>query len=272
VAAWRRAAAARTVGAVNVVGISRPVLVTLIVTGALLLLGGAAWVLSFVTLHRETSTRVLAAGSTLDVRGKAGDIRVVGSDRDDVRLTIKQRRTLFGRPHVKVGSADGQLVLDGHCSEFELVGLDAHCAITYLLEVPRRLAVHVAAGLGDVRAEHLAGDADLETTTGDVRALDVLGRLRLHATAGDVHADAPSTNIVASATSGDVDVEARNGEQVRAQAVSGDVHVHLPDRTYDVRTRATSGEAHIQVRVDRSSPRHIAAATTSGDVHVELEG
>jgi hypothetical protein len=69
---------------------------------------------------------------------------------------------------VKVTYVGGQLRLDGHCSERELNGVDAHCGISYLLEVPGNLPVHVVTGLGDVHAEHLDDDTDLETSTGDV--------------------------------------------------------------------------------------------------------
>ena len=92
------------------------------------------------------------------------------------------------------------------------------------------------------------------------------------------HTDTHTRNLAApssleiEATSGDVDVRARNATLVRAVTTSGDVHVSVPDRTYAVQTRATSGDEHVEVHVDPRSPRRLVASTTSGDVHVSADG
>jgi DUF4097 and DUF4098 domain-containing protein YvlB len=197
---------------------------------------------------------------------------VVGSDRSDILVTTKESRSVFGRPHSHVDAAGGRLRLDGGCSEFEIWGADGGCSVNYRLEVPRRTTVHLVARAGDVSAEDLGGDADLQTRSGDVDAIRVLGTLRLQTRSGDVDADSSSTDIDATSTSGDVDVRARNATRVRAQTTSGDVHVSVPDRTYAVHTRAVSGDEHVDVRVDAHASRSIDARTTSGDVHVARDG
>jgi DUF4097 and DUF4098 domain-containing protein YvlB len=256
----------------DVPGISRPVLVTLIAVAVLLLAGGGSWALSWATRHTETHTRTIPAASTIEIEGESGDIVVVGSDRSDVLLTTKESRSIFGRPHSHIDTGGGRLRLDGGCSEFEIWGADGGCSVNYRLEVPRATTVHLVARSGDVSAEDLGGDADLQTRSGDVDAVRVFGTLRLQTRSGDVDADSSSTDIDASSTSGDVDVRARNATRVRAQTTSGDVHVSVPDRAYAVRTRAVSGDEHVDVHVDDSAPRSIDASTTSGDVHVDRDG
>jgi hypothetical protein len=254
----------------DVPGISRPVLVTLGVVAALLLVAGGAWATSFLTHKTERHTRALAAAPTIEIEGTSGDIRVVGSDRPDVLLTTKERRSIFGRPHVHVDYRDGRLRLDDECSGANVFGDD--CRVSYLLEVPARTGVRLLTQSGDVSAEDLRGGADLQTRSGDVDAFDVLGVVRLQTRSGDVDADSASTDIDASSTSGDVDVRARNATRVRAQTTSGDVHVSVPDRTYAVRASAVSGDEHVEVRRDDDAPRTIDASTTSGDVHVAPDG
>ena len=258
----------------DVPGISRPVLVVLIMATVGLLIGGGSWALAWATRKSDTSSRTIPAVSTIEVDStRSGDIKVIGSDRSDIRLTVKQHRSLFGRPHSKEQFSAGHLRLDGRCSEFELLGGDAACAISYRLEVPRGTTVELRANSGDVSAIDLGGDADLRTRSGDVQAIQVAGTsLHVETISGDVHAITSATSIDAGTTSGDVHVLASNPSHVRAHTVSGDVHVSVPDRSYAVTTHEVSGDAHVDVRTDPDAPRSIEATTTSGDVHVSRDG
>jgi DUF4097 and DUF4098 domain-containing protein YvlB len=253
----------------DVPGISRPVLVVLIAVAVLLFAAGASWAVSWLTRETETRTQTLAAASSIEIEGDSGDIRVVGSDRSDIRLTTKQHRSIFGRPHLRASYSDGRLVLEGDCAEIELWG---GCGVSYRLEVPRDVAVHLSTHSGDVSAEDLRGDADLLTRSGDVDVDDVLGKLRLQTRSGDVDVDSASPDIDADTRSGDVHVRARNPTRVRAQTSSGDVHVSVPDRTYAVQAEAASGDENVDVRRDPRAPRSIDARTSSGDVHVDSDG
>jgi hypothetical protein len=253
----------------DVAGLSRPALLAMIAVAVALFAGGVAWAASWLTRQTETHTRVLPGASTIDIRGTDGDIEVVGSDRTDIRLTTKERRSIFSRSRADVTYRTGQLRLKGHCAEFELLGSDGGCGVSFRVEVPRDATVRLVTRSGDVRAEDLRHGATLETSSGDVAAFDVLGALRLHTDAGDVHADSSSSDIDAGTTSGDVDVRASDAVRVRAETTSGDVHVRVPDRTYAVETHATSGDENVEVREDSRAPRRLDARTTSGDVHIE---
>jgi DUF4097 and DUF4098 domain-containing protein YvlB len=236
----------------DVPGIPRAVLVALIAVAVLIFTGGAAWALSWVTHHTDTHTRVIPAGSAIEVDSRNSDVEVVGSDRSDVLLTSKERRSVFGRPHVHVRYADGRLRLDADCSGADLFG--NNCTAKFVLEVPRAMAVRLVASSADVHATHVSGP------------------LSVHVSSGDVHVDAPSPDIVAQTSSGDIHVRASDATNVTAVATSGDVHVSVPDRTYAVMTRSDSGDRHLDVREDPRSPRHLDAETTSGDVHVARDG
>jgi hypothetical protein len=232
----------------EVTGIPRAALGAMIAVAVLVFAGGAAWALSWATHRTDTRTRILPAGSAIDVSSRNSDVHVVGSDRSDVRLVSKARRSVFGRPHVHVGYADGRLRLDADCSGVQLFGND--CTAEFELEVPRAMAVRLAA------------------SAADVHATDIGGQLRAFVSSGDIHIEAPSPDIEAQSSSGDIYVLATDAQDVKAVATSGDVHVSVPDRTYAVHTRSTSGDRHLEVREDPRSPRHIDAETTSGDVHV----
>jgi Putative adhesin len=231
----------------EVTGIPRAALGAMIAVAVLIFAGGAAWALSWATHHTDTRTRILPAGAAIDVSSRNSDVDVVGSDRSDVRLVSKARRSVFGRPHVHVSYADGRLRLDADCSGAQLFD---DCTAKFVLEVPRAMAVRLAA------------------SAADVHATDVSGRLRVFVSSGDIHISSPSPDIEARSSSGDIHVLATDAHDVKVVATSGDVHVSVPDRTYAVYTRSTSGDRHLEVREDPRSPRHIDAETTSGDVHV----
>ena len=236
----------------HVPGISRAALIAMIVFAVALLGTGAAWLLSWATHHTDTDTQVLSAEASIEISSDHGDVRVVGSDRADVLLTIKERRSIFGGPHVSSRYADGRLRLHTTCSGAQLFGNG--CAVSYVVEVPRAMAVGVVASSADVHAE------------------DVGGPLAVHVSSGDVHVDAPSRDIVTTTSSGDIHVRASDATRVRAHATSGDVHVSVPDRSYAVQTRAIGGDQHIDVDDNPSAPRRLVASTTSGDLHIEPDG
>src|SRR5262245_1728019 len=204
----------------DVPGISRPVLVVLIAIAILLLAAGGSWALSWATHSTPTSTRTLAAAKTVEIEGSSGDISVVETDRSDILLTTKKQRSVFSAPHSNVSFSGERLRLDAGCPGFQLWGNDAGCSVSYTLEVPRDTAVRLVTHSGDVSAEDLAADADLETRSGDVDASGIAGALRLQTRSGDVDADSVSTDISASTRSGDVDLRARNATRVLAQTRS----------------------------------------------------
>jgi hypothetical protein len=253
----------------SVPGISRPALFGMVAAAALLFVGGATWALSWLTNRTETHTRVLSAAPRIDIDARAGDIDVVGAERTDVRLITREHGSIFGRPHVELGYEAGHLRLDERCSGHHV--FDSDCRVSYRLEVPRAVAVHLVTRSGDVSAADLRGAADLKTSSGDVEATGVLGTLRLRAISGDVTADSSSTDIEASTISGDVEVRARDANRVWAQTTSGDVTLRVPDRSYAVRTRTVSGAQIVDVHVDSEAPRHVDAETISGDVRIAAE-
>jgi DUF4097 and DUF4098 domain-containing protein YvlB len=255
----------------DVAGISRPALVAMIVVALGLFATGGAWAASWLTHHTDTTTQILPAASALAVDGRVGDIRIEGTDRSDVRLVTKERRSVFGRPHVKIRYENGRLRLDSHCSGVNPFG--DNCTVSYQLEVPRDIAVHLETAAGDLHAKDLHGPADLSTSAGDVHVTDVDGQtLRVHSTSGDVDADSAAPDIDASTTSGDVHVRARAARNVRAQTTAGDVHLSVPDTPYAVQTHVTDGDEHVDVDTDRSAPRHLTAITTAGDLHISPDG
>jgi hypothetical protein len=254
----------------DVPGIPRPALVVLIALAVLLFAFGATRAVGRLTERTDTQTRTLAAASTIVVHTGTGDVRIVAADRTDVRLTTKEKRSIWGGGQVRVIGDAADLRLEDHCDGSWVV--DDTCDVDSILEVPRATSVRVVTGTGDLRAENLQGSADLRAGTGDLRAVGVSGALRLDSDTGDVHVEGPSPDVAARTSTGDIRVEASRPGTIQAQADTGDIHISVPDLTYAVDTAAGTGDENVDVRRDDASPRTLRAHTDTGDVHLEPDG
>lgn len=254
----------------DVPGISRPVLVVLIVVAVLLFAYGSTKAAGLLTERTDTQTRTLAAAPTIVVHTGTGDVRIVAADRTDVRLTTKEKRSIWGGGRVRVSGDAADLRLKDHCDGFWLV--DDACGVDAILEVPRATSVRVVTGTGDLRAENLQGSAELRAGTGDLHAVGVSGPLRLSSETGDVHVEGPSPDVVARTSTGDISVEVSRAGTVQAEADTGDIHISVPDLTYAVDTETGTGDENVDVRRDDASPRKLRAHTDTGDVHLEPDG
>ena len=251
----------------DVPGIPRPALVAMIAVAAVLLAFGATKAIALFTEHTDTHTRIVAAAPSIAVGVQTGDVRIVGSDRTDVRLTTKEKRSAWGGGHVEVSGDGARLHLGDRCDKVPVV--DAPCSVSYVLEVPRDTAVRVIAGTGDLHAENLAGSADLRSGTGDLHVEDVRGALHLKADTGDVHVEARAPEASVETGTGDVDIVASRPRSLSVQTGTGDIDIVVPDTTYAVDAQSDSGDDHVGVHRDDASPRRVKAHTGTGDVHVE---
>ena len=250
----------------DVPGITRPVLVVLIVAAVVLFAYGAGTAVGRLTRHTDTQTRTFAAAPTVVITSKNADLNIVASDRSDVRVTTREQRSVWGGGHVNLRGDAGGLQLRDSCRDLPVV--DDPCHVSMHVDVPRSTSVRVVSGTGDLRAEHLAGGADLSSGTGDVHVLGVRGPVRVHADTGDVEVVAPAPDISVRTATGDVSIVASHPQTIHAEAATGDVILVVPDVTYAVDAQSDVGDDKVFVHVDDASPRKIDAHTNTGDVIV----
>jgi Toastrack DUF4097 len=253
----------------DVPGISRPVLVVLIVVAVVLFLYGAGAALSRVTEHTETQTRTFAAAPTVVIATNSADVNIVASDRSDVQVTTREQRSVWGGGHIRMRGDAGGLELRDRCHDLPIV--EDPCHVSVHLDVPRNTSVRVVTGTGDLRAEHLEGGADLSSATGDMHVLGVRGPVRVHAETGDVEVVAPAPDISVRTATGDVAIVASHPQTIRARAATGDIVLVVPDLTYAVDAQSDVGDDKVLVRRDDASPRKLQARTDTGDVIVSAE-
>jgi DUF4097 and DUF4098 domain-containing protein YvlB len=264
--------------------------------GAALLVGGllslvfatiaavqvGAW--STGAIERTTHQFVPGPVGTVEVDAGAGDILIVPTSGDGVRIDSTAKGTLH-TPHLRAVKDGLTVRMDGDCPAISF----GPCRAEIVLHVPRGAkidvrsgsgdltasgitgAVRMETGSGDVNATALTGDADLRTGSGDVNARGLAGDVTLRTASGDLNAAELRTDTVqAVSSSGDVELDFRLvPRDVDAATASGDVDVSLPfGQTYRVEADTGSGDNQIGVKTDPASTHIIRARTSSGDVTV----
>lgn len=197
------------------------------------------------------------------------------------RLTVRSPEHRFGSS----GSLDITIMIPNG-STAELKGGSADIAATGSLS--RLIA---ATGSGDVRADHITGDAevtcgsgsvDVETVTGtaklhsasgDVRVTTVGGDARITTASGDISVGRVGGGISANTASGDMSIESLSGA-ANLRGVSGDIEVALaPGLAARLDISSLTGDVQSQLSVSSDQPTEgapvtISANTVSGDILV----
>lgn len=253
--------------------------------------------------EREISAEEpMAAGDTLAIHNRWGDVRLQAAPDGRMRMTARVRvwastaeaaaRTA-GAIGITPRRSGSTVALDVPRPEGARVRADLE------IGVPQGVAVTVDEAKGDLRAAGLGGSLRVEIAAGDVLvtehtgpvAVDVKsGDLTLRRITGDVQVDVKSGDILAAEMRGQVggrvlsgDVEVEGSGPVRLDVINGDVtlrritgDVVVETKSGDievegvesatVRVRAISGDVAVRGAVQDA----LDVDTVSGDIHVAL--
>ena len=176
---------------------------------------GATKAVGLLTERTDTRTRMLAAAPTIVVHTGTGDVRIVAADRTDVRLTTKEKRSIWGGGHVRVSGDAARPAPQGPLRRLPGRRRPLRRGLG-----PRGAAGHQRAGghrHGRSAGREPAGRRRAAAAgTGDLHAVGVSGPLRLSSETGDVHVEGPSPDVVARTSTGDIRVEASRPRTIHA--------------------------------------------------------
>lgn len=184
--------------------------------------------------------RPLRADGEVRVSNIAGEINVVGWDRNEVRVSGRLGRDV---------------------ERLEFTGGEASVEVRVI--IPRRchncradadLTIHVP-----VRAR-----MEVEAVSADVNAKGVDGTLRLKSVSGDVAVESRSTDLSLKSVSGDV-VTTGSGEKARIEAKTVSGSVRVSGATGEVRAGSVSGD--VEVRGGRVA--RLEVESTSGNAEYD---
>lgn len=206
----------------------------------------------------------------VEIANVAGDIRVRGTDGDEVELSARLgddvEELIFEREgdviviRVEVRNSSGWGWGGG--------GNDGSARLD--VRVPRTNDVRVEAVSSDVSVSGVDGRLDVESVSGDIEIESGATRLDLTTMSGDVNIDGSGQTVTASLTSVSGDVVARDlGGDIHSTSVSGEVELDLGTVT---RLRAQSTSGDVTARAALSRDARVEIETVSGEADLGLTG
>jgi len=188
--------------------------------------------------------QISSAVSTVVVVSHVGNVTVTGGSGPATSVT--EQSTYSKAPPVTTRTLSGQTLTVTYTCPDQLV-----CAVSYVVKVPRDVAVQVTAGAGSIRLSGLAGSVTAKSYAGLISATG------LTSASADLTTDAggiSATFAVAPVT-------------VRVLARVGAIIVRVPgSASYHVSANAHAGSATVRVRQSSSSVHTITASTDIGAI------
>lgn len=233
--------------------------------GAVLALLGGCSVDVGPLQHKTRHYSVPGPLRALVVSAHVGSVQITGGGGSQVVVTEKltYRKSAPATRHRTSGRT---LTLTSHCPALE------SCAVSYVITVPRTMAVEVTDDAGPVRLASLAGPLTVSTKAGDVRLRSVSGTVHVTGTAGSVVGqDLSSARSTLRMTAGRIDVTYSVAPaRVTATTTAGAISLRVPGGVrYAV--RASTGVGSARIGVDRSarSGHVITARATTGAISIQ---
>lgn len=189
---------------------------------------------------------IAAHVTTLVVKGGAGTIDVTGSDRDTISVSqqVSYTKTAPAATHAVSGTT---LTLSYTCPP-ELV-----CGVSYVIQVPRGVAVQASTAAGAVTLTSLAGPVRAQTSAGLISANGLTSpTAELKSDAGGI--DATFTAPPAS---------------VQATTDVGPIAINVPgSASYQVKTHTYVGSSTVTVPKSTASAHAISASSDLGSITI----
>jgi len=224
-----------------------------------------------LTAQDVDTTIAVRSGARFELNSVSGSVKIVA----------------WGRPQIRVvAEADGARVdIDASESSVSVhtVPRRGEGDVDFTITVPANTALEVHAISADVEVNGVCGEATLgsisggvtlrcgngdvqiESVSGDVQASDVRGHLEINSTSGDVDVRAVHGDVSARSVSGDVSLDRVDGQDVRAETVSGDIGFSGPIHDGG-RYAFHSHSGDLTVRPEGDLSASVSVSTFSGDM------
>jgi hypothetical protein len=214
------------------------------------LLSGIPW--SERAEEVETTTREAPRSGALRVDNANGKTRVIGEDRDDIRIEMTKVARAESEEEAAMLLEDIRLVARED-EEFLLIEFDIpgrwnrKGRVDIELRVPRKLRVEVIAANGRICLEGLRGQVRAKSSNGPIRITDVIG---------DVSVATSNAKVKTNCTCGRLTARCSNGK------------IQLDDHRGSVDASTSNGT--ISCDVEELGDEGVVLATSNGRITLEL--
>jgi hypothetical protein len=121
------------------------------------------------------------------------------------------------------------------------------CEVDFVVKAPRHCSIKMNGVSNSVVAEGFEGDASVNSVSGNISLRHLTGSVHLHTVSGDAEGDLITGNLELETVSGDISFTESVLRSIKANSVSGDLHIHtsLAEGPYDF--KSVSGDLHLNV-------------------------
>jgi hypothetical protein len=193
-----------------------------------------------------TSFTIDSRVTSVIIKGGSGSVDVTGGSRSTVG--VSQQASYSKTPPAAKRTLSGTTLTLSYTCKVEL-----SCGISYILRVPRGVAVQVSAGAGAITLTGLSGAVTAQTSTGLITAVD------LRSAAVSLTSDAGGIIATCSAAP----------RSLHASTKLGPITLTVPGAVaYKISAHTFVGTSTITVRRSASSPYAISANSDVGSVSI----
>jgi DUF4097 and DUF4098 domain-containing protein YvlB len=222
---------------------------------------------------RQTKTQLLdhVADKPLDIRNENGDVEVVSTTSDKVRVKVEikaENAERAGKTQISAErEGDGTLLVQVKWPNGER---RADESVAIKVETPGTSAIKVETKNGRIKLGDTGGEARLRTSNGGVEVRTHKGDLKFETTNGVCDVRDVSGAINAKGINGGMDFETIAGP-LTVETTNGALDIKLTaENKGPVNAETTNGG--IKLRVGKAFGGSLKADTSNGEVKVELPG
>jgi DUF4097 and DUF4098 domain-containing protein YvlB len=212
-----------------------------------------------------------AANGTLNVSSAGGDVIVIGTDRNEIRVRARtERGTIRFSSNGSTATLEPAASRSCNDGRFEVsvpagIKLVAGTWSGSVSVRGVRGVIEAHAQSGDIEVRDAGADLEAETMSGDLTVQGLKGDANLHTLSGDVSLSGARGNVDIETVSGDIELRDVISRQVRTHTTSGDLTFGgsiLGNGRYEFNTH--SGELRLQLPPDVGA--QLSLSTFSGEI------
>jgi DUF4097 and DUF4098 domain-containing protein YvlB len=209
--------------------------------------------------------------ATLELRTRAGNIQVVGSDGDQlqfhavkkVRADGDEARAFLDRMTIDRRREGDHWVVKADWPDPRPRQVQS-ASVSFEIRLPRRMGLAAVSGAGNVEATGI-GETRIQTGAGNVSVRDLGGALNSHTGAGNVTARGVSGRVEVHTGAGNIEVDGSDGA-LDVETGAGNIGL----RRVQTAVKAGTGAGNIEAEVARAGAASLDMGTGVGNVTLRL--
>ena len=210
---------------------------------------------------KVNKTLPASADGVVEVHNIRGDIKIIGWDKNEVKLTGE----LDDLMKELIFKSQGNVILIDVVMPRRNINNGDGSDLTVYVPTTNRVDVNVVST--DLTIDNIEGGIDARTVSGEAVISDVQKQLYMETVSGDISVKQSSGKMKLNSVSGDIRGHFKS-KDVRAESVSGDVNLTLSN--FDsLNAGSVSGELHISGQLNDSGSLRLN--TVNGDINLAFK-